>query len=77
MLVSPTLPSQPCVKIAQKNWLSMKWTIDAERPGRIPPKKNIIGKPIEYNSRNTYSAEGIEVQGTSTLGLSLDFSVVL
>ena len=55
----------------------MKWTIDAERPGRIPPKKNIIGKPIEYNSRNTYSAEGIEVQGTNTLGLSLDFSVVL
>jgi hypothetical protein len=35
----------------------MKWTIGAERAIRIPPKKNIIGKPIEYNSRNTYSKD--------------------
>jgi hypothetical protein len=38
----------------------MKWTIDAERALCIPPKKNIIGKPIEYNRRNTDAKDRCE-----------------
>jgi len=55
-LVSPTLPSQPGKKIAQKSRGSMKRTIAAERDMHTP-KGNLTEKHNKYMSKNTYSKD--------------------